>query len=86
MTATVGRDRCHVALQSILNQHFGGAHGLTPARPHRAGAFPVAGQLKLLVSPSEMTKISLKGLLRAFEIRPSIETVALGKSGFMGMQ
>jgi hypothetical protein len=40
----------------------------------------------LRFSPSDMTKISLKGLLRAFEIRPSIETVALDKSGFMGMQ
>jgi hypothetical protein len=41
---------------------------------------------RLLVPPSEMTKISLKRLFRTFEIRPSIETVALGKSRFMGVQ
>ena len=33
-----------------------------------------------------MSETSLNGLLGAFKIRPSIETVALDKSGFMGMQ
>jgi hypothetical protein len=51
-----------------------------------AGLPVIGGQLKLLVPPSEMTKISLKRHFRTFEIRPSIETVALGKGGFMSMQ
>ena len=47
---------------------------------------PLRQLLLLRFSPSEMTKISLKGLFGALEIRPSIDTVALGKIGFVGVQ
>jgi hypothetical protein len=42
--------------------------------------------LLLWFSPSDLTRGAQKGLLRAFEIRPRIETVPLDKRGFMGVQ
>jgi hypothetical protein len=40
----------------------------------------------LWVTPPDMTKISLNGLLGALEIGPGIKTAALGKSGFVSVK
>ena len=45
-----------------------------------------AQKLLLWFSPSDLTRRTFKGLFCAFEIRPSFETVPLGKGGFMGVQ
>jgi hypothetical protein len=42
--------------------------------------------LLLRFSPLDMNKFSLDGLLSAFEIWPSFETVAPDKTSFMGVQ
>ena len=45
-----------------------------------------AAMALLRVTPSDLIRTTLKGLLGTFAIRPSIETVTLGKSGLVGMQ
>ena len=57
-----------------------------PIEPLHCYATPSPGNLFLRVAPHDLSRATLKGLLGAFEIRPSIETVALDKRGLMGMQ
>ena len=75
----------YLPLGGAVTWHIGG----DDRRLLTARAFPfhaAPGQLLLRVSPSDLTRAILKGLLSTFEIWRSIETVALDKIGFMGVQ